>query len=65
MSVKRRELQRMQKKKKQIWIAFLLLWWGLIRFMYRVAPHPDYPKTKGCLGHFPFFGPRSNELVRV
>ena len=66
MSFKRRELQEDAEKEEAIWIASLLLWWGLIRFMYRAAPHPDYPETKGCLGHFPsFVGPRSNELVRV
>jgi hypothetical protein len=54
------------RKRRSKRIASLLLWWGLIRFMNREALHPDYPETKGCLGHFPsFVGPRSNELVRV
>jgi hypothetical protein len=43
----------MQKKKKQKESSPPPAGGGYIRFMYRVALHPDYPETKGCLGHFP------------
>ena len=53
MSFKRRELQEDAEKEEAKESSPPPAGGGYIRFMYRVALHPDYPETKGCLGHFP------------